>query len=385
MTSKNILTKLFDILTISLILCTMSCMGKQSHDTKDMTIADNNFTGVDINLSTEFYDSVLNEIPKPEVIVLKETDEVIFAEIDKIIAKDENFFILDAFGAKTVVSFDKSGKALVRYGTIGQGPGEYVRPWDIDVTGECVYVLDSNTKKLLRFNKDGKFINERRIPFRAKGFKILNNGDILFSLLPDGEAKPQLCLTDSLLSKQTYYLNSRSEYVGGWTTNDIFRPLGKNMTNYYQAPLDTLYQIDQDGMITGGLVFNFGDRSVPELAKKDFISAREQGLMENSLMFANNPIKLANDLMIGTVLCNREQYTILFDPLKNKCGAWKCDPSKSVYGIIEPGTTDDNGNLVCYIDLEFIENAPDFSSLNDSIQEELKENNHLLLIYSFGN
>ena len=47
----------------------------------------------------------------------------------------------------TVVSFTTTGKAYAKYGKIGQGPGEYIKPWDIDVDSAFVYVLDSNRKK----------------------------------------------------------------------------------------------------------------------------------------------------------------------------------------------------------------------------------------------
>lgn len=372
------------MLTILVLILSIlvSCGRKDTDVNVAMSIVDGNFSEIDINMSIEYYDSIVNALPTPEMIVLKETDDVMFADIDRIIAKDDMYYILDSYGASTVVSFTTTGKAYAKYGKIGQGPGEYIKPWDIDVDSAFVYVLDSNTKKILQFEKDGTFVKEKKIPFIATSFKRLINGDYLFSILADGDASPRLCRSDSMISNVRYCLPSKEGYLGGLITNDIFRQSADHIS-FYQAPLDTMYYINNEGLIIGGLTFNFGDKKVPGEAQLDFLSAMEKGILNNALWLVNNPIELGNGLMVGTVEDGECHYTILLDSQKSCCGARKCDPSKSIYEMIAPCTSDSEGRLICYTSLEYIEKAADYDLLNDSIKAELKDNNRILLRYSF--
>lgn len=48
--------------------------------------------------------------------------------------------IIDQSALRTVVSFKKDGTSDIKYGRVGQGPGEYVFPWDMHVDEtECTY------------------------------------------------------------------------------------------------------------------------------------------------------------------------------------------------------------------------------------------------------
>ena len=69
-----------------------------------------------------------------------------YADLDKLIVRNGKYFVLDSFGARTVVSFTKNGDPLGKYGNVGQGPGEYVLPMDMDVDSSGVYILDARAK-----------------------------------------------------------------------------------------------------------------------------------------------------------------------------------------------------------------------------------------------
>lgn len=342
------------------------------------------YSTIDIDLSPEFYDSIMSNIAPPTFIVLKESDNTLYSEIDKIVADDDFYYILDSYSAKTVVSFTKDGKAHTKYGNIGQGPGEYAKPWDIDVDSEYLYILDSNMKKVLQFKKDGTFVKEQSIPFRAFGIKRLQHGGYIFNLLPDGkEGSPRLCRTDSTISNPEYYLPAPKGYVGGFLTTDVLKS-DNNLISFYNAPGDTLYYLSKKGVPAGGLVFNFGVNAVPEIAKIDYLAAREKGLLENTVRFTCNPIPLKGNLMAGTLSDDEDQYIVFLNSKDNKCGVRKCDPEKSIFEILEPATANKNGELICYTTLEFLRKAKDFESLPKSIHEELNDNYHVLAIYSLS-
>lgn len=341
------------------------------------------FTRIDMNLAPDFYDSVINLLPEPELVVLKENDSTMYADLDKLIVRNGKYFVLDSFGARTVVSFTKNGDLLGKYGNVGQGPGEYVLPMDMDVDSSGVYILDARAKKLLKYKETGEFIGEKTIPVIAESFRLLGNGDIMFSIMPDGNGGPRLCITDSLMEVKKRFLPSEVGYVGGWRTNDIFRACNGS-TIYYKAPLDTMYLFNRDGKAKNGMVFDFGSRSVPEEAKRDFLSASEEESFKGTRMLANSPIPLANGLMVGIVVEDDSQYVVLFDPTRNRCGGKKCDESGAIFDIIEPIASDENGDLISYISQEYAATLEGYQYLPDTIKSGLEMANRMLLIYSFS-
>ena len=50
---------------------------------------------------------------------------------------------------------------ILKYGRVGQGPGEYVFPWDMHVDETGVYVLDTNSKKIIHYTESGTFLSEQ--------------------------------------------------------------------------------------------------------------------------------------------------------------------------------------------------------------------------------
>ena len=84
---------------------------------------------------------------------------------------------------------------------------------DIDETG--VYVLDTNSKKVIHYNESGNLIGERKIPFFADAIKRLKNGNFIFNITPDGTQIPSLIYTDSLMNPIWNSRPYQEGYVGG--------------------------------------------------------------------------------------------------------------------------------------------------------------------------
>lgn len=360
-----------------------SCNVKRDNKQEGQIISEATFSNVEINLDPEYFDSLSHLLPSPELIVLEENDSVMYADLDKLIAKGNKFYIMDSFGSRTVVSFDSEGKPVARYGKVGQGPGEYVRPWDVDIRNGMVYILDSNLKKILEFTDAGEYVGERAIPFVADGFHMLANGNIVLSRLPDGSGSNRLCVVDSAMNVIEEMLPVKSGYVGGFVTPDIFQ-CSTDYLSYYKAPLDTLFLLAKDGMPCQGFSFDFGSKGVPELAKKDFLESRRNKGMEGKRMFANNPIPLANGLMAGIVMEDDRQFTVLFNPSENRCGGWNSAEAHSVLDMVEPCAADENRNLICYTSIEYAQEMDDYNQLDGKIKSGLENNNRLLIIYPFS-
>jgi DNA-binding beta-propeller fold protein YncE len=75
---------------------------------------------------------------------------------------DGTFFVADGYGNTRVVKFDKTGKALLKWGSRGTGPGQFNTPHGIAVGGSPprVFVSDRGNRRIQVFDVNGKFLDE---------------------------------------------------------------------------------------------------------------------------------------------------------------------------------------------------------------------------------
>lgn len=120
-----------------------------------------------------------------QLIRLETKDQSIFGKIDKVIIKDKFIFIFDETYAKAVLVFDINGKFLNQIGKMGNGPGEYAKLSDIDISYENnqIVLYDLNNRKLIFFDFNGKFINEILLKSNyGMTFSIINSKLFAFFL-----------------------------------------------------------------------------------------------------------------------------------------------------------------------------------------------------------
>ncbi len=337
---------------------------------------------VKISIDEAYYDSVASRISDTTFLILDEDDNTMFSCIDKIMAYRDKFYVLDKNESRTVVSFEKDGSPGHRYGRVGQGPGEYVFPWDMDVDETGVYVLDTNSKKVIHYSEEGTFLGERSLPFFADALKRLKNGNFIFNITPDGKQLPALVVTDSLMNPVGRSNSYPEGYVGGCSTGYIFRKNGSEVA-FYRSPSDTLIMLDESGKTDAFVVFDFLGKAIPEEAKTNYLAFRGSGVTKDYLRLVNNPIAVSDSIWVGLVEDGEDQYTILFNPLKNQCGGRKFTDASSVYDMIEPIFSDGKGTLFSLISWELKDRGRDYESLPDTVKNALDNGNRVLLIHKF--
>ena len=346
------------IIQIFLLGLLSACFGnKNSIETTVPLSCDIN--KVEIPLDKTYYDSITSHISDTSFVILNEKNNIMFSYIDKIIEYNNKYYILDKSSLRTVVSFKKDGTPDTKYGRIGQGPGEYVFPWDMDIDETGVYVLDTNSKKVIHYNESGNLIGERKIPFFADAIKRLKNGNFIFNITPDGTQIPSLIYTDSLMNPIWNSRPYQEGYVGGYTTCGIFRNSNLGLC-FYRSPSDSLAILDENGKVQTFIVFDFLDKSVPQIAKIDYIAFNQNNHSIDYLHFVNNPISVTDSLWIGLIEDGHNQYTIIFNPFNNKCGAKKFTKTSSIYDIIEPIFSDNKGTIVSVISQELKNKCKDY-------------------------
>lgn len=360
-----------------LLLSFSNCSNKKNNF--EATISSNyNIYKVEVSTNKNYYDSNINLISDTAFVILQEKENIMFSYADKILEHNNKYFILDKT-LRSIVSFKKGGNPITKYGQIGQGPGEYVSPWDFDIDTTGLYVLDTKSKKVIHYSEEGSFLKERKIPFFADAIKRLENGNFMFNTTPDGTPKPSLIYTDSEMNIISKSLNYRNNYIGGYTTNNIIRS-SKTRLNFYRSPSDSLTILDKDGKIKAFIIFDFLNKSVPQIAKADYIKFSQKEQSTDYLHFANNPICISDSIWIGLLEDGDNQYTAVFNPFTNNFGYKKFTRESSVYDIIEPMFSDNNGSIISLISPELNNMCKDYNLLPDSITNALNKGNRVLLI-----
>ena len=108
----------------------------------------------DTSVYTLKLDSLADQFPSLQItrcIPLETNDESLIANITKLIYQDKVFYIWDRTGKK-VLLFDDKGLFLKSIHKVGQGPGEYTEPYDMDVDSEGnVYLSDWGSQSIIKY------------------------------------------------------------------------------------------------------------------------------------------------------------------------------------------------------------------------------------------
>ncbi|GAO28099.1 6-bladed beta-propeller [Geofilum rubicundum] len=119
-----------------------------------------------------------------QIIQLETTEESLIKYISKIFLSEDYIVILDVHGNSALV-FNSNGSFVSRIARHGRGPGEYIRLSDVyvDFEGNTIYLLDGcNSKKVLKYSLNGRFLKENSIDFCASAFTRVEENCFVFSL-----------------------------------------------------------------------------------------------------------------------------------------------------------------------------------------------------------
>ena len=75
--------------------------------------------------------------------------------IEDVHESENAYYIVSS---ETVYEYAKDGSFVRRIGAKGRGPGEYLNPQGIGMSGGRLYVFDYNTQNILTYGEDGSFI-----------------------------------------------------------------------------------------------------------------------------------------------------------------------------------------------------------------------------------
>lgn len=220
-------------------------------------------------LFQEFYNSSI--IDSVWHVKLETNKQSLFGSITKLMVYDGSIFILDAVNTKTLFEFSLKGTFIKKYGAIGKGPNEYLRPtsFGIDNKKNRIILFDDKSSKLLFFNRDGSLFKTEKLNFYTREICVFDNEQMLLNnrKAPNGGINSDvymyyLTMIDfkgEILSKALAYdediINLRYH-----TDQDFFK--SKKEVLYHPALSDTIYTVGKT-KIQPKYVLNFGNKKLP--------------------------------------------------------------------------------------------------------------------------
>ena len=114
--------------------------------------------------------------PYDSKVTLSQKEEFIGFPSDIAVLEDECYVISDA-KTQTILFYDRNGRYLKSWRTVGQGPGEYQGMWWNDYSKPYLGIFDGRTQKLILYRRVGladfKWINDiHELSGNVKNFKI---------------------------------------------------------------------------------------------------------------------------------------------------------------------------------------------------------------------
>ena len=111
-------------------------------------------------------------------IPLETTDDSLILDATVVKISGGKIFVLDSFSpSKSLYVFQLDGKYVGKIGAVGNGPGEYIMPYNLMISeaSNRLFIQDIAMNKLLAFDlATGRFVEDYAIPFYAGCVELLD-------------------------------------------------------------------------------------------------------------------------------------------------------------------------------------------------------------------
>ena len=98
--------------------------------------------------------------------------------VDIATSKEGLIYILDSKDNNIKV-FREDGSYIKLIGRVGEGPGEFRRPWSLQIIKNKIYVTDSGNRRIHIFTKDGRYERSYKVPIEyGNGMTFDSKGDL---------------------------------------------------------------------------------------------------------------------------------------------------------------------------------------------------------------
>lgn len=92
--------------------------------------------------------------------------------VHKMLVVNDTLYLLDTFTSRGLYAYDSEGCFLYAYNQVGQGEQEFIGLADFQVYGDTIYLLDTSGKKIIKLNKQGKYLSSTRLSTNPLAFAM---------------------------------------------------------------------------------------------------------------------------------------------------------------------------------------------------------------------
>lgn len=361
----------------------LSCSKDKGMIIIDKTVVNNSIKSEKItSIEEQLIDTTI--FKNYDVIPLETTNESLFRQIDRICKYTDRIYIFDKSLNKMII-FDDKGKYLNQIHNIGQGPKEYNSAIDfcIDETNNDLILLCDRPYKVMRFSREGEFINEKT--FLGLKTAITMDSGYFFCESSDSQSKYDIDCLDKNFNLVYSRLSKLKNVTNSCYSNGKSLVKSKNI-NYSRRFDSSIYCLSNDSIVKK-YEFDFGKYKAPiDLANENDCKKFFDAIRENNYIFSiTNVIESER-----YILFNTNRYICLYDKQNNTLNAYNFLYNPSLkYGSnnFYPNEGDANSITVSiqpdkllYYDEKSIKNNADLKNLINNSKED---DNPVLIFYQF--
>jgi len=205
---------------------------------------DNSIQKLQVDPDSDQLDSFLDMVGNIKIIPLELNNQALIGGIAGVEVYRNNIYVLDLQFTKSVFIFNTKGAHFKTIRSIGKGPGEYIFPIDIaiDPFNEFFVIIDSDGKKVIRYDLDGNYLSEDKLDFAPHAIGFIDKKTYVFKTMsrdriPIVVSTNQSGKTQNVLHKSIFEFN-RSLFSHFPRIGDL------QLCNEYLN--DTIYRVDKE-------------------------------------------------------------------------------------------------------------------------------------------
>lgn len=244
----------------------------------------------------------------------------------KIMIYGKKIFVLDKIIRKQLCAFSESGEYICNIGERGWGRNEYSQPYDFDIRNDSVFVIDSNKRKVLVYNLEGKFLLDYEQPKMVDGILALKDGNFLLSVSEmEKDSEYRLFLMDEKMREKNGILLMDKDRTDDKVADNVFQRVGEFI--YYHRSFDSeIVELNQYGKCLRIIDVRFKRERVPETYHTMGYGKLKEALSQHCYeFFIDCPIIVDGNLFANCFIGNKKatiaidghteiEYDNIYDP-----------------------------------------------------------------------
>lgn len=128
--------------------------------------------------------SIFSIVDTIEYVILENPPGDAPRNIDKVIEKNEKYYVFDYKNKNRIFVYDLSGKFLFFAGGKTDIAGKPSAIRNFTVSRDHIYLLDNDQNTLVILDAKGNFVTRKDLPFPAQDIAVCSNGNFIFSWHP---------------------------------------------------------------------------------------------------------------------------------------------------------------------------------------------------------